>query len=402
MQAHRNRWQTTVLLFAVTSFVESLAFGHLSAFTPQFLREIGVAGAQVERWTGILSALGFILGLPLLPFWAVWADRFGRKPIIIRSSVAAALIYALTASAGTLNTTAFARFLGGFVLGNTGVMMALQADITPKDRLGRAVAFISAGSPLGMAVGPALGGRIAELYGIRTLLWIDTVLTAVVVLMLVVFLREEPRTFEQPKGTRDGIRQAVSALVHTPGVRSVCVAAFVIAFGFSAVSPYVPLLTEHLYRGGHLLETIGMVISAFGVPMAIATPVWGPIADRFGHLQVLRFCCASAAAAMLGHAVAGSVSGLLASRVLLGACAGGLSSMTMVLLALYSPPSRRSAVLTLSLLPNQLAWFTGPLAGSIVVGLGIRAPFALAATGLAVGVVICLLLKPPPHTVDGT
>ena len=106
---YNNRWQTTMLLFAATGLIEALSFGHLSAFTPLYLRMLNVPGSQIEHWTGILASLGFILGLPLLPFWAVWADKYGRKIIIIRSSVAATLIYVLFAIAGNLSVLAFAR-----------------------------------------------------------------------------------------------------------------------------------------------------------------------------------------------------------------------------------------------------------------------------------------------------
>src|SRR5438132_3000369 len=107
MPSHRNNWRTTILLFAATGLVESLAFGHLGAFTPLYLRQLRVPAPEIPRWTGILSSLGFVLGLPLLPFWGVWADRYGRKIIIVRSSIAAALLYALAAASPTVYWLAF-------------------------------------------------------------------------------------------------------------------------------------------------------------------------------------------------------------------------------------------------------------------------------------------------------
>jgi MFS transporter, DHA1 family, multidrug resistance protein len=394
MTAHRNDWRHTILLFGLTGLVESLAFGHLSAFTPLYLRHLNVPDNAVTYWTGMLSALGFVLGLPLLPFWAVWADKYGRKIVIIRSSVFAALIYVCFALAQDVYMLAFARFLGGFVLGNTGVMMAVQADITPRERLGSAVAVISAGSPVGMAVGPYFGGQIIQAFGIRTLFWIDAVLTALVVLALVFLLREEPREFVAPASTRAGVVDALKALTHSPAVVSLFLVTLLLAFGISATMPFLPILVEHLYSGRHLAETIGLVGSVGGICMAIATPIWGVAGDRAGHLRILRLCALVVGLTLVGQAVAGSVEQVAIYRAAMGLCMGGLGALSMVLLAFYAPPDKRSAILTLSLLPQQLAWFVGPLAGSALSFISIRAVFWGGAMSLVAGWLASLRLPP--------
>ena len=136
---HRNDWRALLVLFTLVGVVESQAFGHLTAFTPLFLQQLRVPMQQIPGWTGILAALGFVVGLPLLPFWGVWADRFGRKIIIVRSAYVEAIIFSLTALSPNVWVLAVGRFLSGFVLGNTGVMLALLADVTPRRRqIGRA------------------------------------------------------------------------------------------------------------------------------------------------------------------------------------------------------------------------------------------------------------------------
>jgi MFS family permease len=382
---HRNDWRLTVGLFALTGLVESLAFGHLSAFTPLYLRQLHVAPPDIARWTGILSALAFVIGLPMLPFWGVLADRYGRKLIIIRSSVFAALIYGLSAMAPDVYWLAFARFWGGFVLGNTGVMMAVQADITPRDRLGTAVAVISAGSPVGMAVGPALGGQIVDTLGVRALLWLDTGLTSLVVLALALLLKEEPRELDRTKTTRASVAEALRAIAHTPLVAGLFGVVFFLALGLSMAMPYTPILIAQLYHGPKLGTTIGIVLTLTGITMALSTPVWGRIGDRKGHLSVLRLCSALVAVTLAGQAAAATVWQVGVWRAAQGLCQGGIGALSMTLLALYSPKDRRSSILTLSLLPQQLAWFLGPLAASGISVFGVRPVFWTGVFALAVG-----------------
>ena len=81
-----NDWRVLLGVFTLAGIVESQAFGHLGAFTPLYLQQLGVAGARIPQWTGILQSLAFVIGLPLLPVWGIWAERYGRKIIIIRSA----------------------------------------------------------------------------------------------------------------------------------------------------------------------------------------------------------------------------------------------------------------------------------------------------------------------------
>jgi len=75
-------------LFTIASFIEVIAYGQLSAFTPLHLPKIGVAPEDVPVAVGLISAGVNVIGLLFLPFWGVLADRFGRKPLIIRSFAA--------------------------------------------------------------------------------------------------------------------------------------------------------------------------------------------------------------------------------------------------------------------------------------------------------------------------
>lgn len=139
-QRRPTDWRCMAALFLFTGLAESLAFGHFQAFTPLFLRQIGVSAPAVTTWTGLLGIMGSVVGLPLLPLWGALAERFGRKPIILRSAVIEVVLIALTADAHSPYTLAVARLLSGLVLGNTGVMMALQSEATPSTRLSIAIA----------------------------------------------------------------------------------------------------------------------------------------------------------------------------------------------------------------------------------------------------------------------
>jgi MFS family permease len=381
MPDHRNNWRVTAALFALTGIVESFAFGHLNAFTPIYLKQLHVAPDLIPRWTGLLASLGFILGIPLLPFWGVWADRYSRKLIIIRSSYAGALMFALAALSTNVWQLALARSVSGLVLGNTGVMLAVQAEITPRERLGVAIASVTAGNPLGMALGPLFGGFIVKRWGVPTLLLIDAVLTAVVALLLTLLLHEEPRVRRTDARVGALLREALGNIVKTPLVLRLFGLGFIVMLGINVASPFVPLRIAQLYTGesAQVPLIIGAIVSAMGIAMAVSTPLWGHLSDRIGYVPVLRLGVLSVAVMFAVQAFARSLPLFAAGRIGQGLVQGGIDAAIVALIALRTPADRRASVLNLSRLPLQLTWFLGPILGALLSPFGLLAIFGAAA-----------------------
>src|SRR5216684_4907564 len=183
-------WVAIAVLFAATTCVESMSWTQLTAYTPLYLRELHVPAAQVPSWIAAMSSLGWILALPLAPFWGVLADRYSRKLVIVRSAAIEALVFAGWALATSPVVALVFRSLNGFILGNTGVMLAVQASTTPKQRLALAIGIVGAGSPAGRALGPILGAALAHVIDVRGLLLFDAALSALMAVLLTVVMRE--------------------------------------------------------------------------------------------------------------------------------------------------------------------------------------------------------------------
>jgi MFS transporter, DHA1 family, multidrug resistance protein len=403
--AHRNDWRALLALFTLAGVVESQAFGHLTAFTPLFLQELHVANAQIPAWTGILAALGFVIGLPLLPFWGVWADRFGRKLIIVRSAYVEAVLFSITAFSPNVWALAVGRLLGGFVLGNTGVMLALLADVTPRRRLGLAVGIASAGFPLGAAIGPYVGGLIAEGPGIRTLLLLDAILSGVMGVVLTLAVREEPRARPETAPVMRLLKLAVRDIVSSPRVVRLFYMYFLAMFGMSLASPFVPVLLQRLYHGpvGLLPGIIGTTLTGAGIAMAVTTPLWGRLGDVIGRWRVLPICLGALLLGLGAEALAPSLLSLQATVFAIGLFQGAVGTTIIALLALLAPVDRRASILNFSLLPSQLSWFLAPITAAGLVALAgrvpplaplvARVPFGAGAVAMLIAVVVAVRLS---------
>ena len=402
---HRNDWRVLLVLFTVAGVVESLAFGHLGAFTPIFLQQLHVPPSLIPTWTGVLAALGFVIGLPLLPFWGVWADRFGRKIIIVRTAYIELLLFAIIAFSPNVWVLAGGRFLTGFVLGNTGVMLALLADVTPRKRLGLTVGIASAGFPLGSAIGPYLGGLIAQGPGIRALLLLDALLSGLVGVALTVIVREEPRAEPVTSSVMQMLRAAIRDITASGPVRRLFLLYFAAMFGMSLTAPYVPILIQRLYvgRASLLPGVIGTTLTGAGIAMALTTPLWGRLGDLIGRWTVLPICLAALLVGLASAAVAPALGWLQVTIVGIGLFQGAIGTTIIALLALRAPEDRRASILNFALLPSQLSWFLAPISAAGLVALAgaipqtmpyvSRTPFVAGAAAMLVATVMAARLS---------
>ncbi len=400
--AGRHGWPTLVAAFWITSMVEGLGVSQVFALLPAQLTSMGVPDAERLQFVGLFSALLFVLGMPLVPLWGVWADKYSRKAVIVRSAIVEAVVFTGMALAREPWQVAVSVLLIGFQLGNTGVMLGAIRDATPPRRLGTVIGVFGASGPIGFAVGPALAGILIDGLGwsVGGVFGLSAALSIVTV-ALVTFGTAEQRPEVVPEGRVLTLAfGAIKAVLGDPAVRSI----FVI-FGLSFVAnqmsrPYIPVVVEEVVgRGPGLASGIGLVAGGAALAGALLSPAAGAIGDRIGFRPVL------IAALMLGAATislmpfAPRLGGLwvLAGIALVFAAAwAAVSAMVFGLLATEVPADRRSQTLNLVYLPLYAAGIIGPAVGSQVVQLGLPSPFVLGGLVFVAGAVVVWRRRPEP------
>jgi DHA1 family multidrug resistance protein-like MFS transporter len=304
--------------------------------------------------------------------------------IIVRSAYVEGVIFGLAALSPNVWALAVARLLGGFVLGNTGVMLALLADVTPRKRLGLAVGLASSGFPIGLAIGPYVGGVIVQNFDVRTLLALDALASALVGVALTLFVREEPRVIKSTRSVGRMLRDSLSSIVGSPITLRLFALYFLAALATGLATPFVPILIRqlHLQQAGLLAvlpTVIGVTLTGAGVASAITTPIWGRLGDTIGRLRVLPICVGAIALALGFEAVAPTLLAFQVAFIAAGCFQGGIGATVLALLATITPEDRRATILNFSLLPFQLALFFGPILGAALAYLALWLPFSAGA-----------------------
>jgi len=382
-------WRVLVAVFWTVAMVEGLGVSQIFAFVPVYLREMGVPQGDRLAFVGLFSALIFVVGAPLVPLWGVWADKYSRKAVIVRSALVEAVVFTMAALAREPWQLAVAMLLIGFQLGNTGVMLAGIRDVTPLKRLGVVIAIFGAASPIGFAIGPTLGGLIVDglglslsaVFGFSALLSVGTAL-------LVTFGSREVRPEVVPTGPVLSLAYgAVRGVLSDPVVRRIF-AIFGLAFLAAQMTrPFVPLLVEEVVGvGPGLVSAIALVAGTAALVGAMISPIGGAIGDRIGFRPVLTAALLGGGVALALMPAVGRITPLAGVAVLLAMSTATVSAMIFGTLAKEVPPDRRSATLNLVYLPLYAAGIVGPAIGGVIVTVGgISAPFVAGSMVFFVG-----------------
>jgi MFS family permease len=384
-------WITLLVIFGFVSTVEAFTVSHVFRFLPLYLATVQVPPAEVPAWTGYLNAAFFLFGLPLVPFWGVWAERYGRIPIIARSAFVEMVVFAVLWFAQNRWEAAFGLLLVGFQLGNTGVMLTALRAATPRGRVGFAISLFGVSPSLGFALGPTVGGWLVDhrILDLHTLFALDAAMSLTAGVILLAFARGGPRP---PAPAGSAVSLALGALRTALTGRTTLIVFGVFGLAYFAqqiANPFLPLLVIRLIGGtAGAAGQIGIVFGASALLGALLSPLAGAAGDRYGFRPLLAGACVLAAASLAGLALAPNLVWLTVGAVALGAATATAISMVFALLATSVPEERRATTLNLVLLPIYFSSVAGAVVGAVLVRQGLN---TVLFTGAAISLVAALL-----------
>ena len=135
---------------------------------------------------------------------------------------------------------------------------------------------------------------------------------------------------------------------------------FLAALDSTVVSTAMPTIVQSL--GGMALYA--WVFTAYLVPMVVAGPLWGKLANLFGQRRIYMGCWWAFLLGSLGCTLTHSMTLLIVCRVLQGIGAGGLVPLGQAVLALLYDTQERARLQTWITLVYGLASACGPAVGA--------------------------------------
>jgi len=377
-----SHWQTTLWAMVGIQFIMTMSFSFLSPIMPLFLPQLGVTtDAGIDLWSGILNGSTSFVAAFASPLWGRLADRYGRKPMLIRSSCAIAVFTAFMGMA--LNVWQFfaARALMGVFAGFSSTGMALVASQVPEQRLGYALGLLSTGQLVGSLIGPVIGGVLADLtHSYRIPFYCTAAITFAAVFLVWRGVNEH---FVRPDGTqrgRSGLR-GLAMMIGAAGILPLFFVLFMAQFSTRAVQPLVTVFVQELAGIRPDLATLGgFAFSVTGLAGMIAVPLIGKHSDEIGYRRVLLICLAGATLTSLPQAFAGSYWVFVMERFGVGLFIGGILPTANALIGRMAPRGDRGTIYGMTASATFLGNSMGPLTGgAIAASFGLRWVFLITA-----------------------
>ncbi len=395
------RLNLMVLFAAGLCFWAGLA-GLLPAL-PVFIESLGASGQQIGLVMGSF-ALGLLLARPTL---SRLADQRGRKLVLMIGLVAIAVspigygivqqlpplplvLGSITLDGKLLLLSATRAFHGISIAAFMTAYNALIADLSPPQNRGELIGYMSLVNPVGMALGPALGGF---LMGSLSFEWVFGVMTMLGLIGLG-FASQVKETYEPiaaPAGSLNAKGKAAFwSLLFTPRIRIPAVMLLLVGLAFGTLSTFVPLYV----REAGLTLNVGFIYTASAMSSFITRFVVGRASDRYGRGRfiTLSLACYGVAMGLLWSATSAPM--FLLGGLVQGAAAGTLIPMVAALMADRSEAHERGRVFGLCMVGFDVGIaLAGPVLGSMADVIGYRGIFGLASVmvflGLGIFVTTC-------------
>lgn len=366
-------WRRNLYAIWIAQLFAIMAFSMRMPFLPMFLGEIGVeTPGRQAMWAGLVLSAGALMMAITSPFWGAMADQRGRKLMLLRSQFGAALTIGATAFVMSAPQMMGLRIIEGALAGTVTAATTLVAASMPRERLGYGLGMVQTAVFSGSALGPLIGGVIADHVGYRETFLIAAGLMLVAGLITLFVVQEE--FVPPPKQTREERRQHSWTEVLGPVLIVLSMSMLVIRFAAAAVQPITPLYVTQLAGDGASVSTLaGLTLGILGVTSAISSVVLGRVGDKRGHYLVLVACALGAGLIYIPMALAQFPWQLILLQAIFGIFAGGMMPAANALVANATDENRRGVVFGLTNTTASIGGFLGPLAGSgLAAALGFR------------------------------
>ncbi|HEX7005109.1 MAG TPA: MFS transporter [Trueperaceae bacterium] len=371
---------------SVSQLLTAIGFSMIFPFLPNFVNALGSStGTSLVFWAGAVFSAQALTMMVASPLWGALADRWGRKPMVVRAMFGGAVIILLMGFARSAEELTLLRAVQGLITGTGAAANALIASITPRERSGYAMGVLQTALWSGVAVGPVLGGILADLYGFRVAFVVTAVLLTIGGFLVTFGVHEE---FEPAQRSGKGVLGDWGSILATHGVAVAYATRFTATLGRGLLVPVLPLFIPLIMVGSEGVSTvIGLVIGISSATGTLSAIYLGNLGDRIGHKRVLVWSALVAALAYIPMSLVHHPWQLLVLNALSGAAIGGVMPSISALLTGYSTQSNVGSAFGLDNSVMSASRAVAPL-----VGVGVASLFGYRSAFIAGSIIYLLTL----------
>jgi DHA1 family multidrug resistance protein-like MFS transporter len=324
-------WRRNLAAITGAVFIGFTGFTLVMPFLPLYLGELGLRDVgDVAFWAGISLGITPAVTALMAPFWGRIADRVGRKLMVARSLGSFVVLMAAMAFVTEPWHVFALRLVQGFFAGYGPLALSMAAESSPPDRLATSLGTVQTAQRLGPAVGPVIGGAVAQMVGLRNAFLVSSLVYLAGVVIVFVLYEELPRARGGTRSQGSDGRSAETA--QTVTFRNVLafenfVLLMGVIFGLQLVErSFGPILPLHLAAIGVPMGNVpvvsGIMFSLLGLAGATGNTTGAVLLKRLTAKTVIQSGAIAAAVAAIAFALVPAVPVLYAAAALLGVSIG--------------------------------------------------------------------------------
>jgi DHA1 family multidrug resistance protein-like MFS transporter len=396
------QWERNQYAVLLSVFISFLGFSFVQPFLPLYIRELGVADTgRAALLSGLTFGIAPLFSGLLAPMWGMLADRHGVKIMVQRALLSFAVLNALMSMVGNPYQLLALR-AGIGIFGGFGPMTAsLVTRGAPRHAVGTAIGRLQACQILAAALGPLMGGVIADTLGIRTTFLITATLCAVAFVAITALFRESRADTAH---RRAAPRLPVRRLFTLPGFLPLIAVLLLTQFVDRGLGPVIPLFVAELDPTVPVASTAGAVFSVGSLVSALAASQIGRLVGRYDARRLLP---AALVCGLFGIAPLVTVDGiwsLMATRVVFGLAVGTVATLAYSSATQVVPEASRATAFGFLGSATSLATALGPLSAGALATFTLRTTFVVDtivyAVAVGLGVMVSLRAPRRAHPAD--
>lgn len=369
-------WQRTLYIMVFAQLMSSVGFSIMFPFLPRYVASLGSStGTSLELLAALVFSAQALTMTLASPVWGAVSDRYGRKPMVERAAYSGAVTLLLMAFVPNAEMLVLLRALQGFLTGTVSAGNALVAASAPRNRVGYAMGLLQLGLGSGVAIGPFIGGLLADAFSYRAAFMVTAALLTLSGLLVTfgvkeTFVRPVRKPTAESGAPRVGMLASWKRILRTPQVGTLYSLSFLNWLGRNLLTPTLPLFIATLpLAASGVNTTIGLIVGIAAATGTVSAIYLGRLGDRIGHRPILIVCAAAAALLYLPQSFVTAVWQLLVLQALTGVAVGGLTPSVAALLSRYTQPGQEGSVYGLDNAIVSASRTVAPLLGAAVVVL---------------------------------
>ncbi|WP_447803100.1 MFS transporter [Pseudomonas serbica] len=384
--AERNLayWRRNLAVCVFGSFTTLVSLSMLLPFLPLYVQQLGVtAQADVVQWSAVAFGATFFGTAITAPLWGRLADRYGRKPMLVRAAIGMALVMSLIGLARDVTDLVVLRLVAGLIGGYASASIVMIGSQVPREKAGWALGVLSTGALSGNLIGPLVGGFLPQWVGIRGTFFVGGGMIAVAAIATLVLVREDfSRQLDGARRVATSRHAADSA--RWPIIAALLMTAMMVLLANMSIEP---IITVYIGDLGVALDDqariAGIVMACSALGSILTAARLGALADRVGSWKVIIGCLVLTGIVMVPQAFVTQWWQLAVLRGLMGMTLAGLLPAIAKLIRQSVAEHNSGKILGYL----QAAQFSGQVIGPLIGGQ-IGAHFGLHQVFLVTGALL--------------